>query len=703
MFEKIKSIKKTEIRNCYDIKMQNTGFRAVEMPDVKSNFIANNIVCKNSGGDARSSFALTDSFEEFAEAKEFKKKNPLAAEIAIKLEGMVRSCGTHAAAMVLSGRKTDEFCPINKIGGIIACQFEKQQVEDINLIKFDILGLKTLSVLKDVCESAKIQLPKDFNDKNVYEKVFKGSDMLGCFQFQTTGMQKFCSQLNISNFNELSDATTLFRPGALHSGQAQLYSNRKNGQEKVEYFHPLLESITKQTQGTILYQEQIMRIFHELGSLSWSTSEMARKVITKSKGKDAFEKMRKEFVQNAVKINHLTEVDAERLYDTVSTFGSYSFNKTHAYGYSMISYCCAWLKTYHPLHFYKSLLKFESDEAEIKNYIQDAKRHGITFEYPDINKSFLSYEISDGKIYAGINSIIGIGDKVAEKIMQARPFKSYQDFVSRVKVSEKILKGLIVADAFREFKINKKDLFNNLESKRDHNQKLLFAEEVKKQEDFTDTEWSQLIYQHTTLQPKIEVTETFDFGDLPFISINQLTKHPNEKVILRGIVTAVLKKDKLLRGELKKHTMKYEQRLLYLNLTDGTENVAVQINPETFEILKDKLEFVKNKPVVIFGSTSKDGKKVFADLLDIAVGEHKTESIKELITKSKTINLTEKEAFIFSARPAVSKNNKSYYRMCLSNGVEGLCFRFEDKLIPGLKVKYNIKQEPFIDITVLKS
>jgi DNA polymerase III alpha subunit len=684
MFEKIKSIRKTKIKDCYDIQMQNSGFRNVSMSGVKSNFIANNIVCKNSGGDARSSFSLQDTFQEFAEAKEFQKKYPLVADIAMKLEGNIRNCGIHAAAMIITDKPDYYYAPINKRGGVFCYEWEKQLCEDMHLIKFDILGLKTLTIIKDACKSAKVELPKEFEDKKVYDTVFKNANTIGIFQFSGTGIMKYISDLDISKFSELYDANSLFRPSCLHSGVAAVYKNRKLGREEASPYHESLRELTKNTQNLILYQETVMMIMVKIAGLSWATAEMCRKVITKSKGKDAFNKMRQDFVIGAQKVSKMTKEDAEKLFDVVSTYGSYGFNLSHSLSYSMLSYYCAWLKAYHPQHFYKALLKYETDDTEKKNFIQDAKKHGIVFESPDINKSVFSYEICDNKIYAGLNAVNGVGLKMAEKIISGRPYLSFADFKKRCKVSEKLLKGLIAADSFREFNINKKQEFYNQPST----------------EDFTEIELAQIIYEHTSLIPNLDVLKSFNFGDFPFVSLNNLKEYAGQQVFVRGIITDVLKKDKLLRQELTKHVHHFERHLLYLNLNDGQENIACQVMPETYEKYQSLIQFCKKQPVVIYGKVNADGKKIFADMLQISAGDNISTELSDILFNSKLLNAG--EAFIMSARPQVSKAGRSYYRVVLSNGVNGLCFKFTEKLFPGLKVSYAMSQEPFINLKILK-
>lgn len=692
MFEKIISIKKTKIKHSYDIEMLNVGFQGNRNVN-KSNFIANNIVCKNSGGDARFSFSLSDTFDEFPEAKAFKIKYPEAAEIAVKLEGSIRHRGSHAAAIILTDKDVNEYVPIARVSDEIVTEWEKQLCEDFHLIKYDILGLKTLTVIDDAVKSSCCKLPEDFNDEKVYKNVFQKDNMLGVFQFEQAGIAKYTQMLNVKNFNELSDATSLYRPSALHSGQAMIYANRAQGKEKAEPFHPVLDELTKKTKGVIIYQEQIMKILYEVGKMSWSTSEMARKTITKSKGKDAMNKLRVEFVSNANKFSGMKIEEAEKLYDVVSTAGSYGFNESHATGYSILSYWTAWLKTYNPQHFYAALLKNESDKASIFSYIQDAKKNDVNIEFPDINKSDVTYKIIDDDIYAGFDSIISIGRKIADKIVKNQPYTDYFDFINKTKVSNKVLKGLIVSDVFRSFNINKKVCFDN-----DVKNINKFNPCDKFSKDFTDMEHTSLIYEFTKLKPRMDIRETFNFGNYDFKDISSLNENDGGKqVLIRGIVTDVLNKDKLIRGDIKEHIFKFEQHMIFLNVNDGTGDIACQINPSTYELYSNILDDIDRKPVIIMGILTKEGKKMYGDIIQV---QNKTSDISTYFNNIK--GLKSGEALISSAQPAVSKNKKSYYRILLNNGESGMCFRLKEKLYPGMKVRYNIDQKPFINIETIK-
>ena len=670
--------------------------RIFDISGVEINKIAS-MTIERSGGDARKSFSLQDTFDEFAEADEFRKRYPEAAEIAMKLEGMIRHRGIHAAAMVTTHKDIAEYAPIGKLGGEIALEWPKQLVEDMKLIKFDILGLSTLSIIQDAVQMCGEEVPhENFNDPKVYENVFQRENCAGIFQFDGVGLQKLSKSIKVANFDELTDCTALYRPGSLHSGSTQKYINKVQGKEEIKPLHPLLNEITHRSKHEIVYQEDIMMIMFKVGAMSWSTAEMSRKIMTKSKGADAFNKMRKEFVENAFTINGMPREEAEKLYDIVSMSGSYSFNRSHAAAYSMLSYQAAWLKTYHPDAFFAATLKHEGDKAKIFRYIQDAKRNGVEIEYPDINISEESYCIKDGKVYAGLNSINGIASKSAQKILKHQPFTDFKDFLKRVKPTVKILKGLIVADAFRSFDINKKLCYQKAAKVMDFN----FSDKLS--DDFGDIEWTKLIYELTTLKPRLDIREVYEFGDHDFVDICSITpeEHGDKQCFIRGVITDVINKDKLLRGDLKKHTHQFEHHMLYLNTNDGTGDIAMQINPWTYELHNSFITQIDRQPIIAYGTISKDGKKMYCDILQVVDGPFKNNNIDKL--KASIKSLGSGEAIITSAQAGVSKKGNSYYRITMHDGAKGLCFRSPEKLFPGMKAKYKITKEPFIDIQLLK-
>jgi DNA polymerase III alpha subunit len=664
--------------------------RIFDIPMVETNKLCS-LVIERSGGDARASFSLEDTFEEFEYANEYKKRHPEAAEIACKLEGHIRHRGIHAGALVISERDISSYVPIAKLNGEIVTDWEKFQVEEMKLIKFDILGLKTLSVIEDAAKSAGVKLPREFEDKDVYNNIFKQGRTEGVFQFETPGLTKLVTSIQAAGFHELYDCSALFRPSALHSGQTSIYVKRAKGEEEASPLHPLLKDITAHTKGIILYQEQIMKIMFEIGKMSWATAEMSRKIITKSKGKGAFEKLRGEFVNNAIKFHGMDQADAEKLFDVVSTSGSYGFNEIHVVAYSIISYWCAWLKHYHPHHFFAALLKHEDKKSDIFRYLQAARRENIKVEFPHINKSKIGYQLAeDNTIVAGFESIVGIGAKTAEKIIKGQPYASFEDFKKRIKPSKKITQGLVIADAFRDFDINKKLVYSK-DPKTDYNA------HDKITDDFDDKALTKLIYQHTTLSPDIDIADTFEFGDFDFVNVAETEEHAQKQALIRGIVTEKVNKDKLLltstsfKGH--DHEKFFEQHMFYLNVNDGSGDIAVQINPYTYTQFKDLLQDIESKPIRALGILSKDGKKMYCDALEVL------EEGQQMVT---ALQQDHEHIRIVSAVPCVSKNQKSYYRLKFSDGGEGLCFRFPAVLKVGQLVRYRKSKDPFVEVRLVE-
>jgi len=279
------------------------------------------LVVTRSGGDARQNFSLEDTFEEFEGAKEFKNKYPKESDIAIGIEGRIRHCTKHAAGLVITREPVRKYVPVFRVNGEIVTGWEKKAVEELGIVKMDVLGLKALDVVARSVEKTGAILPDKYNDPKVYDTVFRIGNTAGIFQFESQGLTKYVKDMECDNFNSLTDATSLYRPGPLHSGMAMIYLQRKKGLKPIEHEHEKLRLITKDTYGIMIYQEQIMRIMHDIGGFTWSTSEMIRKVISKSMGKSLFEELQDKFVKHAVETLGMSVKDAEKIYNATSMFG----------------------------------------------------------------------------------------------------------------------------------------------------------------------------------------------------------------------------------------------------------------------------------------------------------------------------------------------------------------------------------------------
>jgi len=641
--------------------------RIFDIPKSRINKMCSLVVTR-SGGDARSDYCLFDTFNEFEQGKEFYKDYPEASDIAMGLESHIRHVGVHAAALCSTEKPIGEVVPVSKIKGEIVTSWDKKDTEDMKIIKFDILGLKTLSVINSTLAQVNgLSLPTKFDDPKVYDNVFKKGKCLGVFQFETSGLSKLCRQLKADNFKQLYDITTLYRPGPLHSGETADYIQRKNGEKEWSFDHELLEPITKDTLGLVLYQEQVMRVMHDIGGFTWATSESTRKVITKSQGKKVFEKLRKEFVYNAVHENGLGEKEAEHIFNVVSMFGSYGFNLSHAVEYTMISYWCAWLKTYHPKEFFASLMSKENDNYQLSNYIKEAEKAGIDVLLPDINESKVGFIATDIGIRVGFASISSIGKKTAGKLERHQPYAGLSDFIKRAKPTITIIKALACCGALDGFKLPRKYAYENPKSVIDGQMPIDIDEwgVMKRQE---------MVNQYVTLPQEKGLIEKYKdpfegLADYEPIGKLRFTDYVAERWI-KGVVTFINFKQEGLEGDWTMFDNVLERRYAHLNIDDGTGQVLVHLAPEQYTFYKHILERVKGIPVAIKGHSIPNFQKIYCDAMlvldDIDMTnpilkyfDDRSEDIKQLRALNKFADI----GVVSQVNYKVSKNRNPYAKI----------------------------------------
>lgn len=409
--------------------------RVFDVPLSDVDLAAKSIIVR-SGGDFRASFSIADAFETFEDGIKFKKKYPKVTEIAINLEGQAKNCGIHAAAMIVSkddltqGQRT--YLKVDKKNGGFIVNWDKKDVEHVGLMKLDVLGLNALTILnatrKLIKENRGVDIDFEsipMDDKRIFDEFTEGN-CIGIFQFGSLGLRKLCTDLKINTFRDLVDANALFRPGTLRSGMTNVYVARKNKQEEWTFDHPYLEDLTKDTYGIILYQEQIMKLMYELAGMGWRTADTVRKVIGKSQGVEQFMKFKDDFIAGCKKKKTLDEKSAGKLWDTLSSHGSYSFNLSHAVEYSMISYWEMWLKTRFPAEFIACSLSYGQDDKK-PELVEEAKRIGLKIQLPKIGRSDSKiWKVKGDTLYAPFLEMKGIGTKTAEKIHQLDKIGFYE-------------------------------------------------------------------------------------------------------------------------------------------------------------------------------------------------------------------------------------------------------------------------------------
>jgi len=398
--------------------------------------------------------------------------------LAKQLEGTKRNLGVHAAGLVISDNDITEKCPKYHVGGTQVVQYEGKYLEDVNLIKFDFLGLKTLSVIdsciKMVKQTKGVSIDLEtlkMDDKNVFDYISTG-ETKGMFQIESSGMQTLCKRLKPDCFEDLIAILALYRPGPMESGMLEDFIQRKRGEQEISYFFndmtTVLEPILKPTYGVIVYQEQVMQIVQEIGGFSLGESDIIRRAM----GKKQIEYMNQkaeEFASRA-ESKGFKKSEAKELFGLIEKFAGYGFNKSHSAAYALVTYITAMLKTYYPVEYMASLMNFDHDKHDkLIPMIQEVNRMGIVLRKPDINSSTALFSVEGDEIIYGLKGIKGVGADV-DKVIDRRNlgFDSLASFIKfnrskNPKINKRVFTGLIYAGALDNL-ASRKYLSENLDN-----------------------------------------------------------------------------------------------------------------------------------------------------------------------------------------------------------------------------------------------
>ena len=418
------------------------------------------------------------TLEEAYKAKEFKELIDSSEEckevfkMSLKLEGLSRSVGTHAAGVVIAPTALTDFTPliVDQEKGTVATQFDMGDVESAGLVKFDFLGLKTLTVINQTLKRINKDKKEDLidinniplEDKKTFKLLQKG-ETTGVFQLESRGMKEYLKKLKPNDFEDIVCMNALYRPGAL--GMVDSYIERKHQREEIPPGHESVKKVLSTTYGVIVYQEQVMQIAQELSGFTLGQADILRRAMGKKK-KDEMEKMKKDFIDGAVN-KKVNKRYAENLFEQIEQFAGYGFNRCHSVPYALIAYQTAWLKANHPSEFMASLLSLELDSTDrIQMFVDDCRFIGLNVLKPDINSSSYAFEDKDKKtVLYGLGAIKGIGESLVKSITTAREkgaFKDLYDFCLRIgsnKLNKRILTTLIGSGAMDSFG-KRKMLFN---------------------------------------------------------------------------------------------------------------------------------------------------------------------------------------------------------------------------------------------------
>ena len=422
---------------------------------------------------------LPEALEQVPELEEMRQNDPQVNklfEIAIKLEGLYRNSGMHAAGVVIGDRPLEQLVPLYKDprADMPVTMYDMKFVEETGLIKFDFLGLKTLTVIQRAIDWIKISQGIDvdmetipLDDEATYKMLQEGKTT-AVFQFESAGMKDVHKQIRPDRFEDLIAIVSLYRPGPMDN--IPTFIKRKHGEEEIQYLHPALEPILKETYGIMVYQEQVMMIARELGGYTMGGADKLRKVMGK-KMRDEIPKQRIMFTEGAIK-NGIDEDVAKSIFDQMEKFASYGFNKSHAAAYSLVSYQTAYLKAHYPVEFMCAVMDLDiTNTDKLAIFKAECKTLGIELLKPDINESLAKFSVQNGKLRYALGAIKGVGEANMNAIIEARnkggKFKDISDFINRVdakQLNRKQLEQLIKAGAFDCIEPKRGKLFANIDT-----------------------------------------------------------------------------------------------------------------------------------------------------------------------------------------------------------------------------------------------
>ncbi len=554
-------------------------------------------------------------------------------DLARKLEGLTRNAGKHAGGVVIAPSVLTDFCPLYcEAGGTsVVTQFDKDDVEAVGLVKFDFLGLRTLTIIDwavviiDRLRAAQGEAPLDIttlpmDDKPTFD-LLKDTKTTAVFQLESRGMKDLIKRLQPDCFEDIVALVALFRPGPLQSGMVDDFINRKHGRAKVDYPHPKLEPILKPTYGVILYQEQVMQIAQVLAGYTLGGADLLRRAMGKKKPEE-MAKQRAIFTEGAVR-NGVVEATATYIFDLMEKFAGYGFNKSHSAAYALVSYQTAWLKAHYPAAFMAATLSADMDNTDkVVTLIDECKSMKLTVQPPDVNLCDYQFTVlARDKILYGIGAIKGVGqaaiDGMLEERAQQGAFASLFDFCRRTstrKINRRVLEALIKAGAMDALGPNRATLMASLDKA------LALAEQAarnsstgqadmfgngpvttRQEADYVAMqEWGdddRLTFEKETLglyltgHPIVRYEK--ELAKIISCRIADLNPTKNQLVTIAGLVVA-MRAMKTRKGD----------RMLFVTLDDRSGRIELAVFPDLYQQSQDLL--AKDKLLIVEGEVSMD-------------------------------------------------------------------------------------------------
>ncbi len=535
-------------------------------------------LCKMVPFDPSRPLSLQESIDREPRFKEEIKSNPKVKkllDLSLKLEGLNRNMATHAAGVVIAGDKLAEQFPLyidhSSNLTLPSTQYDMYSSENAGLVKFDLLGLKTLTVIDKTLKRLKIKkINLDIskinqNDEKVFSLLSTG-ETTGLFQLESAGMREAIKQMKPNKFDDIIALVALYRPGPMSN--IPIYNECKNGIKEPDYIHPILKDILKSTYGIIIYQEQVMQIAQTLAGFTAGEADILRRAMGKKK-KAELDRQKERFINGAIK-NGIAKDVANFVFTKIEPFAQYGFNKSHAAAYALIAYQTAFLKTYYKEDFIAATMSTElTNTSKLREFVEELKRLRIDIIRPSINKSFAEFKAIDGKIYYGLGAIKNVGFEAISNIIKEREkngqFNSLDDFINRVSskdVNKLQLEGLTKAGVFDDFNKDRNKIIcsipkiiqqiKNVSENKSSNQSTLFGNQDDNdpsfeflpskswnQKEILNEEFKSLGF-YISNHPLNEYYEAFN--QLNIISYNDFLKSDKNEALVAGTIMSIQEK-----------------------------------------------------------------------------------------------------------------------------------------------------------------